>query len=62
VSRKRLEPKTVTDDEVKLDLHEIQRAHVLSVHAETGSNVSKTARRLGVSRNTVYRALRAKAT
>jgi sigma-54 dependent transcriptional regulator, acetoin dehydrogenase operon transcriptional activator AcoR len=62
VSRKRSEHETLADDEVKQDLHEIQRAHVLSVYAETGNNVSKTARRLGVSRNTVYRALRGKAT
>ena len=41
-----------------LDLHEIQRAHVLTAYAETGNNISKTARRLGVSRNTIYRALR----
>jgi sigma-54 dependent transcriptional regulator, acetoin dehydrogenase operon transcriptional activator AcoR len=40
------------------DLHEIQRAHVLTAYAETGNNISKTARRLGVSRNTIYRALR----
>jgi sigma-54 dependent transcriptional regulator, acetoin dehydrogenase operon transcriptional activator AcoR len=39
-------------------LHEIQRAHVLTAYAETGNNISKTARRLGVSRNTIYRALR----
>jgi transcriptional regulator of acetoin/glycerol metabolism len=62
VSGKRPGHKTLADDEVKQDLHEIQRAHVLSVHAETGNNVSKTARRLGVSRNTVYRALRGSAT
>jgi transcriptional regulator with PAS, ATPase and Fis domain len=41
------------------DLHEIQRSHVLRTFAETGNNISKTARQLGVSRNTVYRALRA---
>ncbi|MBX9647420.1 MAG: sigma-54-dependent Fis family transcriptional regulator [Xanthobacteraceae bacterium] len=40
------------------DLHEIQRAQVLTVFAETGKNISKTARRLGVSRNTIYRTLR----
>jgi sigma-54 dependent transcriptional regulator, acetoin dehydrogenase operon transcriptional activator AcoR len=40
------------------DLHEIQRAHVLTAYAETGNNISKTARRLGVSRNTIYRTLR----
>jgi transcriptional regulator with PAS, ATPase and Fis domain len=44
--------------ELKHDLHEIQRAHVLAAYAETGNNISKTARRLGVSRNTIYRALR----
>jgi len=44
------------------DLHDIQRAHVLSTYAETGNNISKTARRLGVSRNTVYRALRGRQT
>jgi transcriptional regulator of acetoin/glycerol metabolism len=43
-------------------LHEIQRAHVLSAYAETGNNISKTARRLGISRNTVYRALRGRRT
>jgi excisionase family DNA binding protein len=30
---------------------------VLSTYTETGNNVSETARRLGVSRNTIYRAL-----
>jgi transcriptional regulator with PAS, ATPase and Fis domain len=45
---------------LKHDLHEIQRAHVLTAYAETGHNISKTARRLGVSRNTIYRALRDK--
>jgi sigma-54 dependent transcriptional regulator, acetoin dehydrogenase operon transcriptional activator AcoR len=38
-------------------LHETQRSHILAVHAETVGNVSETARRLGISRNTVYRAL-----
>ncbi len=32
-------------------------AQVLSTYAETGNNVSETARRLGVSRNTIYRVL-----
>src|SRR6202163_2701656 len=57
-------------DEVRLDaticqtplttpgsLHDIQRARILVVHAETAGNISETARRLGVSRNTIYRAL-----
>ena len=39
-------------------LHDIHRAHVLTAYAETGNNISKTARRLGVSRNTIYRVLR----
>jgi sigma-54 dependent transcriptional regulator, acetoin dehydrogenase operon transcriptional activator AcoR len=43
---------------LKHRLHEIQLAHVLAAYAETGNNISKTARRLGVSRNTIYRALR----
>src|SRR6202158_3771825 len=38
-------------------LHDIQRARILVVHAETAGNISETARRLGVSRNTIYRAL-----
>jgi transcriptional regulator of acetoin/glycerol metabolism len=38
-------------------LHEIQRARILAVYAETAGNISKTARRLGVSRNTIYRSL-----
>ncbi len=45
---------------LKNDLHEMQRAHVLTAYAETGNNISKTARRLGVSRNTIYRTLRDK--
>ena len=43
---------------LKGNLHEIQRAQVLAAYAEAGSNVSKAARRLGVSRNTIYRVLR----
>jgi sigma-54 dependent transcriptional regulator, acetoin dehydrogenase operon transcriptional activator AcoR len=38
-------------------LHDVQRARVLVVYAETAGNISETARRLGVSRNTIYRAL-----
>ena len=38
-------------------LHEQHRTQVLSTYAETGNNVSETARRLGVSRNTIYRVL-----
>jgi transcriptional regulator of acetoin/glycerol metabolism len=38
-------------------LHDIQRARILVVYAEAAGNISETARRLGVSRNTIYRAL-----
>jgi transcriptional regulator of acetoin/glycerol metabolism len=43
--------------ETERNLHELQRARVLAAYAETGNNISKTARRLGVSRNMIYRAL-----
>ena len=45
-------------DTLKDNLHELQRAQVLAALAEAGNNVSKTARRLGVSRNMIYRTLR----
>jgi transcriptional regulator of acetoin/glycerol metabolism len=38
-------------------LREIQRERILAVYHETSENISETARRLRVSRNTVYRAL-----
>ena len=38
-------------------LHDLQQARILAAFAEAGRNVSATARRLGVSRNTIYRAL-----
>lgn len=38
-------------------LRDMQRARLLAVYAETGGNISETARRLNVCRNTVYRAL-----
>jgi sigma-54 dependent transcriptional regulator, acetoin dehydrogenase operon transcriptional activator AcoR len=53
-------PERMSGDGLEHGLHEIQRAHVLTAYAETGNNISKTARRLGVSRNTIYRALRDK--
>ena len=53
-------PKIKMNESAPADLHEIQRALVLATFAETGNNISKTARRLGISRNTVYRALRGK--
>ena len=44
-------------ENTEANLHELQRARVLAVYAECGENVTKTARRLGVSRNMIYRAL-----
>lgn len=39
------------------DLWAMQKARILAAYTETGNNISETARRLGISRNTVYRAL-----
>jgi len=38
-------------------LRDVHRSRILLVYEETAGNVSETARRLGVSRNTIYRAL-----
>lgn len=38
-------------------LWDMQRARVHTAYSETDGNISETARRLGISRNTVYRAL-----
>lgn len=38
-------------------LRDLQRSRILMVYSETGGNISETARRLNVCRNTVYRAL-----
>jgi sigma-54 dependent transcriptional regulator, acetoin dehydrogenase operon transcriptional activator AcoR len=46
------------NDHLKANLHDVQLAQVLAAYAETGKNISKTARKLGVSRNTIYRTLR----
>jgi transcriptional regulator of acetoin/glycerol metabolism len=56
----RMPGKTPSSSGLRNELHEMQRAHVLTTYAETGNNISKTARRLGVSRNTIYRTLRDK--
>ena len=49
------------DDQAPLiapwSLHDIHLAQILLVYSKTAGNISETARRLGVSRNTVYRAL-----
>lgn len=45
-------------DRLRANLRDVQLAQVLAVYNETGKNVSKTARRLGISRNMVYRTLR----
>lgn len=41
----------------KSSLRELQRTRLLEVFSETGGNISETARRLNVCRNTVYKAL-----
>ncbi len=51
-------PDKSSGDHLKDNLHDVQLAQVLAVYAETGHNISKTARKLGVSRNTIYRTLR----
>jgi len=56
-SRQRLQAASAGADRER-DLHDLQRAHVLAAYAEAGHNISRAARRLGVSRNTIYRALR----
>lgn len=57
-SRSRPPPKKPIMEHLKENLHDIQVKQVLAVYAETGKNISKTARKLGVSRNTIYRTLR----
>ncbi len=42
------------------NLHDLQRARILAAYAQSGHNISKTARRLGVSRNTIYRTLQSR--
>jgi len=41
-------------------LRDTVRGRILAAHRDTGGNLSETARRLGVSRNTVYRAIAAR--
>ena len=56
--RSKASPEKSASDHLKVNLHDVQLAQVLAVYAETGKNISKTARKLGVSRNTIYRTLR----
>jgi transcriptional regulator of acetoin/glycerol metabolism len=46
-----------TDLAAALPLREVLNERIRAVHHETAGNISETARRLRVSRNTVYRAL-----
>ena len=57
-SRKRPSGGAATGGGLKDNLRELQRSQLLTAYAEAGNNVSKAARRLGVSRNMIYRALR----
>ncbi len=49
--------RATAEPQQQLPLRALQRDRINAVHRETTGNVSETARRLGVSRNTVYRAL-----
>jgi sigma-54 dependent transcriptional regulator, acetoin dehydrogenase operon transcriptional activator AcoR len=57
-NRSKATSERTASDHLKDNLHDVQLAQVLAVYAETGKNISKTARKLGVSRNTIYRTLR----
>jgi transcriptional regulator of acetoin/glycerol metabolism len=57
VCRANIRPVAVEGVNVEGNLHALQRGRLLAAYAECGENVSKTARRLGVSRNMIYRAL-----
>jgi transcriptional regulator of acetoin/glycerol metabolism len=46
--------------EGRVSLRDSVRGRILAAHRDTGGNLSETARRLGVSRNTVYRAIAAR--
>lgn len=45
------------DENKPLSMRELEHQHMLNVYAETGGNVSKTARILGIDRRTVQRHL-----
>nr|WP_244432093.1 sigma-54-dependent Fis family transcriptional regulator [Rhodopseudomonas sp. B29] len=58
LATKGLSPNAPSSGGLKRGLRELQRTQLLSAYAEAGNNVSKAARKLGVSRNMIYRALR----
>ncbi len=49
---------TVLPHSLKDNLHDLQRVQIVEALATCGYNISRTARKLGISRNTVYRTLR----
>ena len=53
-------PKVAAAGVVQGNLRDSMRGRILAAHRDTGGNLSETARRLGVSRNTVYRAIAAR--
>ncbi len=53
-------PRTAAASESQGSLRDSVRGRILAAHRDTGGNLSETARRLGVSRNTVYRAIAAR--
>ena len=46
------------DESHKPGLRETMRQRIIAAHSETAGNLSETARRLGVSRNRIYRAIK----
>ncbi len=52
-----IEPSTAIAALPDRNLRETMRARIVAAHRDAGGNLSETARRLGVSRNTVYRAI-----
>jgi transcriptional regulator of acetoin/glycerol metabolism len=48
---------TPTDSRAAITLKDQTAEQIVTVHRDLGGNLSATARRLGVSRNTIYRAL-----
>jgi len=55
-----LYPASARPGEHRASLRDNVRGRILAAHRDTGGNLSETARRLGVSRNTVYRAIAAR--
>lgn len=53
----RREVKKIEDHEI-LNLHRVEKEHIIMALEECGHNISKTARKLGIARNTLYKKIR----